>query len=313
MLYVIILNWNSYEDTIMCLESLKKNDCQDYKVILIDNASTNESVIALKKYISNSSCNEKIFLVENSENAGFAKGCNIGIDIAKKNEDCEYIWLLNNDTVVEKESIVRLVSAMNFYSADIVTPRINYFNPSDIIWNCGGKISRLGFRKYYFANQIETSVPNRTILPVTFVTNCASLFRKSFFDDYRIDERFFFGEEDFSLSLYCKKYRKKIICVLESKIYHKVSVSIDSNSAKAEDKHFVYYLNRFVDMKSVFNNAFIFYAWKKLYFIYMKKLLKDKVDDLPFFLRKLSECSKVMTCVDKRDFERIMSRSYRSL
>lgn len=313
MLYIVILNWNSYGDTIECLESLRKNDYQDYKVILIDNASANESLAELKKYISDSACGEKIVLYENNENSGFAKGCNMGIDIARENADCEYIWLLNNDTVVDKTSVVRLVSVMKSYPVDVVTPRINYFSPADTVWNCGGKISRLGFRKYYFAKQIESSLSDKSLLPVTFVTNCASFFRKSFFDDYRIDERFFFGEEDFSLSLYCRKNRKKMICVLDSKIYHKVSASIDLNSVKTENKYFVYYLNRFVDMKSVFNNSFLFYIWKNLYFIYMRRLLKNKVEDLPFFLKKLSECSKRMTCVDKRTFELIMSKTYRSL
>lgn len=313
MLYIIILNWNGYKDTIDCLESLRLNEDQNYKVVLIDNASSNESVAELKKYISSSKSEEKIQLVENNENSGFAKGCNIGIDIAKKNQDCEYIWLLNNDTVVLKDAILPLVETLKTEKADVVTPLLNYFNPSDMVWNCGGKISNLGFRKYYFAKQNETAVPKQDFLKITFITNCASMFRKEFFDNYRIDERFFFGEEDFSLSLYCKKNRKKMLCVLDSKIYHKVSVSINSNSVKAENKHFVYYLNRFVDMKSVFHNTFLFFLWKHFYFLYMKWLLKDKVEDLPVFLKKLSECSKKMDSVDKKTFEKIMSKTYRSL
>lgn len=313
MLYIIILNWNGYKDTIECLESLRENECQNYKVILIDNASSNESVLELKKYIDSSNSFERIQLVENNENSGFAKGCNIGIDIAKKQTDCEYIWLLNNDTIVAKNSIFPLVETLKSKKADVVTPQINYFNPSNIVWNCGGKISSFGFRKYYFAKRSESVVPATDFLKVTFLTNCASMFRKEFFENYRIDERFFFGEEDFSLSLYCKKNKKKMLCILNSKIYHKVSVSIDSNSVKAENKHFVYYLNRFVDIKSVFDNTFLFFLWKHFYFLYMRWLLKDKVEDLPIFLKKLSECSKKMDCVDKKTFEKIMSKTYRSL
>lgn len=313
MLYIIILNWNGYKDTIECLESMRENEYQNYKVILIDNASSNESVLELKKYIDSSNSFEKIQLVENNENSGFAKGCNIGIDIAKKQTDCEYIWLLNNDTIVAKNSIFPLVETLKSKKADVVTPQINYFNPSNIVWNCGGKISNFGFRKYYFAKQSESVVPATDFLKVTFLTNCASMFRKEFFENYRIDERFFFGEEDFSLSLYCKKNKKKMLCILNSKIYHKVSVSIDSNSVKAENKHFVYYLNRFVDIKSVFDNTFLFFLWKHFYFLYMRWLLKDKVEDLPIFFKKLSECSKKMDCVDKKTFEKIMSKTYRSL
>lgn len=313
MLYIIILNWNSYKDTIECLESLRKNDYQDYKIILIDNASSNESVVELKKYISSLDDSKKIQLVANPENSGFAKGCNIGIDIAKKQSDCEYIWLLNNDTIVLKNAISPLVEKLKLKKADVVTPQINYFNPNNVVWNCGGKISRLGFRKYYFAGKNEFAVPRKEFLSVSFLTNCASMFRKDFFDNYKIDERFFFGEEDFSLSLYCKKNRKKMLCVLDSKIYHKVSVSINSNSVKAENKHFVYYLNRFVDMKSVFHNALLFFLWKHFYFLYMKRLLKDKVEDLTVFLKKLSEYSEKLDCVDKKTFEKIMSKTYRSL
>lgn len=310
MLYIIILNWNSYKDTIDCLESLDKNDYQDYKVILIDNASSDQSAIELKKYIQNKN---NISFIENVENSGFAKGCNIGIKIAKSNPDCNYIWLLNNDTIVSKNAIQPLIDVLANNKSDIVTPQINYFNPSNIIWNCGGKISRLGFRKYYFDNQDENIVPKKNLLKVTFLTNCASMFRKEFFDEYCIDERFFFGEEDFSLSLYCKKTKKIMSCVLNSKIYHKVSVSIDSNAVKAENKHFVYYLNRFIDMKLFFNNKFIFWLWKKIYFVYMKKLLKDKVENLSLFLNKLSYCVKNIDCVNKETFEQIMTKTYRSL
>jgi GT2 family glycosyltransferase len=109
-----------------------------------------------------------------------------------------------------------------------ITPQIRYFNPQNKIWNCGGKIIFPGFRKYYYANKHAYLVPTNGYKNITFVTGCALLINVN--ETGLLSEKFFFGEEDFDLSWRLMKSHKKLACVYESIIYHKVNVSVKKAS-----------------------------------------------------------------------------------
>src|ERR1700709_1176957 len=87
----IIVNWNSWQDTVECLTSLRACTYPQLDIIVVDNGSTNDSVVRIK-----ASCPD-ILLFESKENLGFSGGNNIGIRYALA-MGAEYIWLLNSDT-----------------------------------------------------------------------------------------------------------------------------------------------------------------------------------------------------------------------
>ena len=76
--FIIILNWNNLQDTVECLESLKKLDYQNFEIVLVDNASTDGSVQVLEKR------DPGIILLKNERNLGYAVGNNKGIEKAMK-------------------------------------------------------------------------------------------------------------------------------------------------------------------------------------------------------------------------------------
>lgn len=314
MVYIIILNWNGTKDTKECVDSILRSDYDDFKIVIVDNNSCEESLSQLRDYISGQD-GSKVILIENSENLGFAQGCNLGIDYVLTQDDCKYIWLLNNDTIVQVETIRKLVEFMNKQKQYlIVTPQINYFNNKKSIWNCGGKIYRLGFRKYYFAQQSEAKLPNKEFFDITFVTNCASFFRRSFFENgYRLDKRFFFGEDDFSMCLYALNNNVKMACVLTTKIYHKVSVSINKQNNNCENRFFIHYMNRFICMKLYYNNNFIFALYRWVYMMYIKKLLKNIVICNKDFVKCLNFAVDNYNGVSKEIFEKVMKYGYKSI
>ena len=79
---IIILNWNGLEDTIECLESLKKMSYTNYDVIVVDNGSEGNDVEVLRdKY------GEWAHIIENDKNYGYAEGNNIGLKYALKNSN----------------------------------------------------------------------------------------------------------------------------------------------------------------------------------------------------------------------------------
>ncbi len=147
---IIIVNWNGWEDTIECLESLYQINYPKYEVILIDNNSEDVSVDKIKEYclgeievksqffdyqadnkpikiieytnleLESTTThgmdkiqnvpNRILTLIENDKNYGFAKGNNVGIQYALNSSDSKYILLLNNDTVVDKEFLNEMVT-----------------------------------------------------------------------------------------------------------------------------------------------------------------------------------------------------------
>jgi GT2 family glycosyltransferase len=302
---IIILNWNSYSDTIECLNSLLRMDTQDFCVFIIDNNSSDESLQYITRYIDSMKASERIFLFPQKANLGFAKGSNVGIKIAIEN-GFEFIWLLNNDTVVEKNTLSQMLLFFYRYSQySIVTSCIHYYSQKHIIWNCGGKISRLGYRKYFFNGKNESVLPQKEYISISFVTNCSSFFRRSYFENCGLlTERFFFGEEDFEMCLRAKRKHIKIACILTTKIYHKVGTSVNKVSSSLH-KILIYYLNRFVDMKIYFHNQVLFLLFIMLYTLYIficLLKLKYKLKSIITFLYVLIKKSLVLKTVEQSEF-----------
>lgn len=314
--FIIVLNWNGWKDTIECLESIRQLRYNNYRIVLIDNGSNDNSLEQIKswangeinvtsQYINCLSSNKKMYIVEydksiaeaggdeslekrissipshkrlviinNNENLGFACGCNVGIRYALGN-NAEYVWLLNNDTVVENESLSGLVNFLeqkkNFVC---VTGQIRFYNNPKMIWNCGGRLTWYGARKYYFANDSDKSVPKNGYRPITFVTGCAPLFRSQMFKESGLlSEQFFFGEEDFEISLRMKKRGYKVACLYNAIIYHKVSATIGAlNKKRNVSSTHIYYMSRFINMRN-YMSPFTWNIWKLACSIYIIPML----------------------------------------
>ena len=88
---IIILNWNGVEDTIECLESLKKIDYPSYEVIVVDNGSEGDDVQVLRDKFDDYIC-----LIENGKNYGFGGGANIGMRYALNSSNPDYLMLLSH-------------------------------------------------------------------------------------------------------------------------------------------------------------------------------------------------------------------------
>lgn len=130
MIYIVILNWNSSNETIACLKSVMNlNDSEvNFKVIICDNNSQDNSSRNILKFLEDNymydylSINEKeiystpneykILYIQNNSNYGYAGGNNVGIKFANNQIDLEYVWILNNDTEVDKNSLNELVHKM---------------------------------------------------------------------------------------------------------------------------------------------------------------------------------------------------------
>jgi GT2 family glycosyltransferase len=102
---VVILNWNSPQETLAAVESVLRMDYPNYRLLVIDNGSTDNSADVLAQIDD-----PRVELVRSPENLGFTGGCNIGFETAIKNR-ADYVWLLNNDLVTEAGTLASLVRA----------------------------------------------------------------------------------------------------------------------------------------------------------------------------------------------------------
>ena len=123
--YIIILNWNGLNDTLECLESVYKLDYSNFKVVVVDNGSSdNCPEIIYKRY-------PKIKLIKNEGNYGYTGGNNIGMRYAL-GENADYVWLLNNDTVVYPDCLSKIIeTAESSKKIGLVSPMIYYFESPD--------------------------------------------------------------------------------------------------------------------------------------------------------------------------------------
>lgn len=280
---IVLLNWNGSQDTIDCCRSLtnvKRVSEGSADVLIIDNCSKNESVEFLTAGMENllgdsteiqisselkseydlhrTVAYQNFHLFLSGRNHGFARGCNLG-SIYAENNLYEYVLFLNNDTVVETDFLEPLLNSLK--TADSVIPQIRYFYDKNIIWNCGGEISKFGSRKYFFAKKnIQDISFKKPVFPVSFATGCCIIFRTNYFKKIgRFSEKFFFGEEDIELSLRLRKLNAVVLCDTKSLIYHKVGASIQGEPEKLLRKAYIHYLNRFVNMK--FHLGALWFLW----------------------------------------------------
>lgn len=101
MLAFVILHYIVVEETITCVRSILENVSGDKKIIIVDNASPNNSFLALKDYFSD---NEHIIVLHSPENIGFARGNNLGYDYAVKNFSPNFIIVMNNDMEIHQKN-----------------------------------------------------------------------------------------------------------------------------------------------------------------------------------------------------------------
>lgn len=102
VVYVVLLNWNNWSDTAHCLRSVARLTYDCVETVVVDNASSDDSVARIRHAFPH------VTMLVSGKNRGFAGGCNLGISHALE-RGADYVWLLNNDTVVSADALARMV------------------------------------------------------------------------------------------------------------------------------------------------------------------------------------------------------------
>jgi hypothetical protein len=217
LVYIILVNWNGLADTIDCLESLKKITYDNYRIVIVDNASSGNDVEVLEQRYGN-----YVHIIRNPENLGFVGGNNRGIDYAL-HEKADYVLLLNNDTVVDPEFLTHLVRTMTRDGRIGVSGSKIYFeHDRRLIWFAGGR-NILFNRRYvhYGQNEIDDGRYDEE-REVHFITGCVLLIRAGLLQKIGgLDEDYFSYVEDNDLCHRVKRLGYSINYIPKSVVYHK--------------------------------------------------------------------------------------------
>lgn len=261
--FIIILNWNGWRDTIECLKSLSGLDYDNFEIIVVDNASTDDSVPKLKDYFKNYIHHYSLLTAHS--NLGFAGGNNIGIREAL-NRGADYILLLNNDTVVDRKFLKELVRiGESDKKIGILGPVIYFFDEPERIWFAGGRVNwlktkgeHLGYNKRVESYSSSDPALSRTSKKgrgnrevmfstssnnkiVDYISGCCLLIKKEVIEQIGLmDEDYFLYYEDTDWCLRAQKSGYRCVPVPSAKIYHKISQSV----AKLPSFYYIYYHTR---------------------------------------------------------------------
>ena len=226
-LWCVVLSWNGRNDTLACLKSLLLSRYDGLRIVVIDNASTDGSVAAVRSAFPD------IPIIENSENLRWAGGNNVGIRYAME-QGADYILLLNNDIEVDAEMIARLAQAASeLPEAGILAPKIYYAAQPDVIWYAGGGVSL--WRGLFWHDGIREKDVGQfeKARDVDYITGCAMLIRRAVLEQIgELDERFYLYGEDVDYSLRAKASGYRLRLVPGATMRHKVSASLGPTSLR---------------------------------------------------------------------------------
>jgi len=275
--YVVLLNWNGWGDTLECLESLLRGDYAGLRVVVCDNGSTDGSLTYLKAWAAGEldvlpsaagelrglsfppvpkpvPCREltraqaeageggeddcPLLLVDNGENLGFAGGNNVGLRYLLQRDDFAFAWLLNNDTVVNRDALSQLVArAEQSPGAGMIgSTLLHYHRPSRVQAFGGAYYCRwiglpwhLG-RLHNVGDPVDVGQVERRM---DYVVGASVLVTRSFLreigplcEDYFL----YFEELDWALR---GAGRFTLAWAQQSLVYHKVGASIGTSSNPA--------------------------------------------------------------------------------
>lgn len=233
---IIIVNWNGGEVFKTCLESLSRIDYPRWELIVVDNGSTDDSQnLALKIF----SEKQTYKLIRNKRNLGFAPANNQGYRKAKG----KYILLLNNDTKVEPDFLVKMVGRMERNkSIGVMQPKIFLMDKMSHLDNAGSFLTYVGFFEHWGFLEKDSAEFNKE-KEIFSAKGACMLIRKSVADKVGLFDRDFvsyFEESDFCWRVWLAGY--KVIFYPGAAIYHKVGFTTRRQNVLEINLH--YYKNR---------------------------------------------------------------------
>lgn len=257
MVYIIILNWKGAADTLACLESLAKLQDVEYRLVICDNASPDQSYEHIRdgilasvayqgrplvelnrehaeRYKISADEKEAIYLIQTGDNLGYASGNNVGIRFSLNQADMQYVWLLNNDTEVAPDALWHLVQRCRTDpTIGICGSRLVYFHERNHLQGLGGVYNRwLGTTRHYAAYAPSDAVfdDEKVSAEIDYVIGASMLLTRPLLEKVGLlCEEYFLYFEELDLAMRAAPLFKLSVAT-NSVVYHKEGGSLNTGS-----------------------------------------------------------------------------------
>jgi GT2 family glycosyltransferase len=287
---LVILNWNGFDDTHDCLESLSQLAYPRYDLIVVDNASTDDSPQRIRE------AHPGVELVRCEENLGIAAGYNRGIAAALA-RGADYVVVMNNDLVVEPRMLDRMIAAQRAWpDCGIVMPKIFYYGERDVIWSAGAYPRLLRSNIVMRGrNQRDGAAFART-MPIEFAPSCCLLLTRELCERIAFDEHYFFYYDDWDFCVQARRIGRRIVFAADAHLWHKVSRST-LNSPKSLrwwevlGRSCVRYHRKHHSVALLATYT----AW-----VILRETIKGNIRSMPTFLRGIRAGLRARTLADTR-------------
>ncbi|MED1863948.1 glycosyltransferase [Fictibacillus nanhaiensis] len=261
----VILHYRTLNETIECIQHLKKLKNQhDIQIIVVDNGSNDASIEKIKKQVIEE---ENLLYVESEYNLGFAKGNNLGYTISKHKYQAEYIFMLNSDVYIKEKEFTELVVEINkqtnfdILGPDIITKNGDHQNPVNYINNDIKLVNKsimrnrisyfasflpLGIKELIKKNRIKKD-ESETCRELVQIEDCplhgaCLIFSENFIKNHEFPfypDTFLYAEEDILYYLGKKRYEKFVFSP-KIKVLHYEDAATDlSFSNQGKKRRFI--------------------------------------------------------------------------
>jgi GT2 family glycosyltransferase len=285
---VVVLNWNGWQDTLECLESLWRSEARPAQVIVCDNDSQDDSVERIKawaegrldvyvppshplrsrswpparkpiSYVEYGRAEAEkggrrndaapLVLIHVGRNLGFAGGNNVGLRYALCQPDIDFVWLLNNDTVVERDALQHLIDTFEAApDSGIVGSTLLYYDRPDVVQALGGASYNRWLalpRQIGTLNRVGAPIQEADVAQrLDYVAGASMLVSRRYLETVGLmseDYFLYFEELDWALrgrGRFCLGYAPKSV------VYHKEGASIGTGTYAVQkswtaDYHFM--------------------------------------------------------------------------
>jgi GT2 family glycosyltransferase len=223
LIYIIVLNWNGKEDTLTCLSSVTAIKYPNFRIIVVDNGSSDGSVQAIRAGFPG------LWVIETGENLGYAGGNNVGIRHALEH-GANYVFLLNNDTRVAPDILERLLeAAYAIPDAGVLGAKIYYLSRPDAIWYVGAEWQH---EQSKFAHRRSDNPALETVKDTDYVCGCAFFVPAPVFEKVGLlDETFFLTYEETDWCYRARQAGFRILVATRAEVWHAVSASFGGETS----------------------------------------------------------------------------------
>ena len=225
---VMMLSWNDEQNTLDCLRSVRQLDYTRYRVLVIDNGSSKDTVRAIRVAFP------RVELIVNPSNLGFGGGANVGFERAREH-GVEYVLFINNDTVVDPSLLRELVrSAQARPRAGLLAPKIFIHSEPNRIWAAGARWAPFPPRVKMIGRGRRDHPRYDRPRRLSFVTGCALLVRRQVLESVGGFDPIYWPayQEDYDLSARVTQAGWEIWYVPEAKLWHKESRSQQQSGSR---------------------------------------------------------------------------------